>query len=213
MFSRLRVWTLQHSGLQRRELWRKRRSTSTKLHSSISQKDVVFVLATDVSEIRAALIIRAITEVVTTETSVYLTSWDNFVINKYYKTWLQRKPRVHVSVPHRFVFSIGTSAQYLLLLFWKLLAFVSLLGTSETFLCSTFVLQLKTVLLLDVLQLRMLFAGTLISLKDKTFHLNTFYCKQDTAYMLSIYLIICVHYFILLLLFFFVLLFYVLWYY
>jgi hypothetical protein len=60
-----------------------------------------------------------------------------------------------------------------------------------------------------VLQLLMLSAGTLMSLQDKMFHLNTYYCKQDTAYMLSIYLIICVHNFILLL-FFFVLLFYVL---
>jgi hypothetical protein len=64
-------------------------------------------------------------------------------------------------------------------------------------LCSTFALQLKTVLLLDVLQLLMLSAGTLMSLKDKMFHLNAFYCKQDTAYMLSTYLIICVHNFIL----------------
>jgi hypothetical protein len=39
-----------------------------------------------------------------------------------------------------------------------------------------------------------------MSLQDKMFHLNTFYCKQDTAYMLSIYLIICVHNFILVLL-------------
>jgi hypothetical protein len=68
--------------------------------------------------------------------------------------------------------------------------------TSETFLCSTFTLQLKTVLLLDVLQLLMLSAGTLMSLQDIMFHLNIFYCKQDTAYMLSIYLIICVHNFI-----------------
>jgi hypothetical protein len=54
-----------------------------------------------------------------------------------------------------------------------------------------------------VLQLLMLSARTLISLQDKMFHLNTFYCKQDNAYMFSIYLIICVHNFILLLLFFF----------
>jgi hypothetical protein len=67
----------------------------------------------------------------------------------------------------------------------------------ETFLCSTFALQLKTVLLLDVLQLLLLSAGTLISLQDIMFHLNTFYCKQDTTYMLSIYLIICVAYIIL----------------
>jgi hypothetical protein len=48
----------------------------------------------------------------------------------------------------------------------------------------------------------MLSAGTLMSLEDKMFPLNTFYCKQDTVCMLSIYLIICVHNFILLLLFF-----------
>jgi hypothetical protein len=47
------------------------------------------------------------------------------------------------------------------------------------FLCSTFALQLKTVLLLDVLQLLMLSAGTLMSLQDKMFHLNIFYYKQD----------------------------------
>jgi hypothetical protein len=93
-----------------------------------------------------------------------------------------------------------TLAQNSVRLFWKLLAFVSLLGPSETFLCSTFALQLKTVLLLDVLQLLMLSAGTLMSLEIITFPLNTFYCKQDTAYMLSIYLIICVHNFILVLL-------------
>jgi hypothetical protein len=65
-------------------------------------------------------------------------------------------------------------------LFWKLLAFVSLLGTSETLFCSTFALQLKTVLLLDALQLLMLSAGTLISLEDKMFPLIIFYYKQDT---------------------------------
>jgi hypothetical protein len=54
-----------------------------------------------------------------------------------------------------------------------------LLGTSETFLCSTFALQLKTVLLLDVLQLLMLSAGTLMSLEIIMFPLNTFYCKQN----------------------------------
>jgi hypothetical protein len=80
-------------------------------------------------------------------------------------------------------------------LYWKLLAFVSLLGTSETFLCTTFALQLKTVLLLDGLQLLMLSAGTLISLEDIMFPLNTFYCKQDIVCMLSIYLIVCVHIF------------------
>jgi hypothetical protein len=78
-------------------------------------------------------------------------------------------------------------------LFWKLLTFVSLLGTSETFLCSTFALQLKTVVLLDVLQLLMLSAGTLMSLEIIMFSLNTFYCKQDTVCMLPIYLLVCVN--------------------
>jgi hypothetical protein len=65
-------------------------------------------------------------------------------------------------------------------LFWKLLPFVSLLGTSESFLCSVFALQLKTVLLVDVLQLLMLSAGTLMSLEDKMSPLNIFCYKRDT---------------------------------
>jgi hypothetical protein len=81
-------------------------------------------------------------------------------------------------------------------LYWKLLAFVSQLSTSETFLCSTFALQLKTVLLLDVLQLLMLSTETLISLEDIMFPLNTFYCKQDTVCMLPIYLLVCVQNFL-----------------
>jgi hypothetical protein len=63
-----------------------------------------------------------------------------------------------------------------------IIIFVSLLGTSETFLCSTFALELKTVLLVDVLQLLMLSAGTLMSLEIVMFPLNTFYCKQDTVF-------------------------------
>jgi hypothetical protein len=85
---------------------------------------------------------------------------------------------------------------------------VSLLDTSETFLCSTFALQLRTVLL-DVLQLLMLSAGILISLQDKMFHWNAFYCKQYTVCMLFIYLIVCVHNFsIIIIIIIFVLLFY-----
>jgi hypothetical protein len=60
-----------------------------------------------------------------------------------------------------------------------IIIFVCLLGTSETSLCSTFALQLKTVLLLDVLQLLMLSAETLMSLEIIMFPLNTFYCKQN----------------------------------
>jgi hypothetical protein len=32
-----------------------------------------------------------------------------------------------------------------------------------------------------------------MSLDDIMFPLNTFYCNQDTVWMLSIYLIVCVH--------------------
>jgi hypothetical protein len=51
---------------------------------------------------------------------------------------------------------------------------------------------IKTVLLLDVLQLLMLSAGTLLSLEIIMFPWNTFYCEHDTVCMLSIYLIVCV---------------------
>jgi hypothetical protein len=63
-----------------------------------------------------------------------------------------------------------------------MLVFVSLLGTSETFLCSVLAVQLKTVLLLDALQL-LLSAGTLISLGEKMFPLIMFYYKQDSAFI------------------------------
>jgi hypothetical protein len=39
----------------------------------------------------------------------------------------------------------------------------------------------------------MLSAGTLMSLEDKMFPLNIFYCKQDTVCMLFIYLLVCVN--------------------
>jgi hypothetical protein len=67
-----------------------------------------------------------------------------------------------------------------------------------------FVLQLKTVHLLDALQLLMLSAETLISLEDKMFPLNIFYYKQDTGFYV-IYLLHknSVHNFLLLLLLFY----------
>jgi hypothetical protein len=57
-------------------------------------------------------------------------------------------------------------------------------------------------------------AGTLMSLEIIMFPWNTFYCEQDTVFMLSIYLIVCVQksilfYFSLFLFIFLVLLFYV----
>jgi hypothetical protein len=68
---------------------------------------------------------------------------------------------------------------------------------------------LKTVLLLDVLQLLILSAGTLMSLEIIMFPWNTFYCEQDTVFVLSIYLIVCVQKSILFYFIFLVLLFYV----
>jgi hypothetical protein len=53
--------------------------------------------------------------------------------------------------------------------FWKLLVFESLLGISETLLCPMSTIQLKIVLPLDMHQLLMLSAGTLIYLKQKLF--------------------------------------------
>jgi hypothetical protein len=51
-------------------------------------------------------------------------------------------------------------------------------------------------------------AGTLISLEDIMFPLNTFYFEQDTVCMLSIYLIVCVHNFscIIIIIFFYIIL-------
>jgi hypothetical protein len=66
----------------------------------------------------------------------------------------------------------------LLVLFCKPFVIESLFLTSETFLCSVLDLQLKTVLLLDALQLLMLPAGTLICLKQKMFPSIIFYYKH-----------------------------------
>jgi hypothetical protein len=73
-------------------------------------------------------------------------------------------------------------------LFKKLLVFLSLLGTSDTSLCSMFGLQVNTVPPLDALQLLMLSARTLISFEDKMSPLNIYYYKL-TVCVLSVYLI------------------------
>jgi hypothetical protein len=52
-----------------------------------------------------------------------------------------------------------------------------------------FVLQLKTVLLLDALQLLIFSVGTLISIEDKMFPLNIFYYKQDNYCLFVINLV------------------------
>jgi hypothetical protein len=59
--------------------------------------------------------------------------------------------------------------------FWKLSLFESLLGISETFLCSISALHLKTVLLQGVHLLLILSAGTLMYLKQILFPLRLFY--------------------------------------
>jgi hypothetical protein len=68
---------------------------------------------------------------------------------------------------------------------WKLSVFESLLGISETFLCSISALHLKTVLLQDVHQLLMLSAGTLMHLKQILFPLVIFYNNCSTIYILD----------------------------
>jgi hypothetical protein len=55
------------------------------------------------------------------------------------------------------------------LLFWKLLVFKFLLRISENFLYSMSAILVKIVLLLDALQLIMLFAGTLTYLEANLF--------------------------------------------
>jgi hypothetical protein len=72
---------------------------------------------------------------------------------------------------------------FIYLFFWKLSVFESLLGISETFLCTISALQLKTVLLQDVHQLLMLSAETLMCLKQILFPLVIFY----KTVVLSIY--------------------------
>jgi hypothetical protein len=69
--------------------------------------------------------------------------------------------------------------------FWKLSVFESLLGISETFLCSISTLHLKTVLLQDVHQLLMLSAGTLMYLKQILFPLVIFYNNCGTIHILN----------------------------
>jgi hypothetical protein len=61
------------------------------------------------------------------------------------------------------------------LLFWIPLVFEFLLGISETFLRSMSALLVKIILLLDALQLLMLFIGTQMYLEQKLCLLNIFY--------------------------------------
>jgi hypothetical protein len=72
--------------------------------------------------------------------------------------------------------------------FWKLLVFETLLGISETFLCSVSALHLKTILLQDVHQLLMLSAGILMYLKQILFPLVTF--KTFTIHIVTPYMAI-----------------------
>jgi hypothetical protein len=67
--------------------------------------------------------------------------------------------------PSFFTYTLALS----FVLFWKLMIFEFLVGISETFLCPIFALLVKTILLLDVLQLLMLLVGTFICLKPKVY--------------------------------------------
>jgi hypothetical protein len=71
-------------------------------------------------------------------------------------------------------------------LFWKLLAFEFLLGTSETLLCSVSAPQADIVPLLDVLRLLMLFVGILTYLEPNLFSLITFYESNYYYYFIII---------------------------
>jgi hypothetical protein len=71
--------------------------------------------------------------------------------------------------------------------FWKLLVLESLLGFSETFLRSISALQLKNALLLDVNQLIMLSAGTLIYLKQNLFISVIFYNYNNYYFIITVY--------------------------
>jgi hypothetical protein len=57
---------------------------------------------------------------------------------------------------------------------WKLLVFEFLLGISETLLSSISAHHVKIVLLLDALQVLILFTGTSVCLEPKLFFLNLF---------------------------------------
>jgi hypothetical protein len=73
---------------------------------------------------------------------------------------------------HGFLFNFNVVTNSVL--FWKLLVFGFLLGTSETLLCSMSAPQVKIFPLLDSLQLLM-FAGTMTYLEPKLFLLIIFY--------------------------------------
>jgi hypothetical protein len=72
------------------------------------------------------------------------------------------------------------------LLFWKLLAYEFLLGTSEILLCSVSAPQADIVPLLDALQLLMLFAGILTYLEPNLFSLIIFYEFNYCCYFIII---------------------------
>jgi hypothetical protein len=94
---------------------------------------------------------------------------------------------------HSFLFKFALVLNSVLL-FWKLLAFEFLLGTSETSLCSVSAPQVNNVPLTDALQLLMLFAGTLMNLEPKTFSLIIFYngpCIILTHYLYATCVYVC----------------------
>jgi hypothetical protein len=69
-----------------------------------------------------------------------------------------------------FTFTLAVNS----VLFWKLLVFKFLLGMSENFVCSVSAVLL-TIILLDALQLLVLFVGTSVYLKVNLFLLITLY--------------------------------------
>jgi hypothetical protein len=77
---------------------------------------------------------------------------------------------------------------------WKLLILEFLLGMSETFLCPVSAFQGKIVLLLDALQLLMLFVVTLAYLERKLFFLVIFY--NYTSLIIKILIVLKLNFFL-----------------
>jgi hypothetical protein len=86
---------------------------------------------------------------------------------------------------------VGDGDIFIVLLFWKLLAFEFLLGASQILLCSVSAPLVKIVLVPDALQLLMLFVRTLMYLEPKLFvvifYNGTFLITKILMYLICMY--------------------------
>jgi hypothetical protein len=97
---------------------------------------------------------------------------------EYLKLYTLHKRRHHLNA--LFLIQVYLGSKFCLSIL-ETVSFSPYSAPQRLFFCSMFALQLKTVLLLDALQLLILSAGTSISFEDKMFPLNVFYYKQDTG--------------------------------